>query len=172
MRCAPPLVATLLLAACSTGDSSRSAAADSSGQIAPVPTPAGHEPTANDIANYKLDMDKMRKYAVAMKGFAVLEKNDSSAAEAMGTHPNETTAQAIARLESNPAAMRVLRDAGLSAKDYVWITAAWVQAAGTQAVLESSKDSKLPEGQNPQNIEFLRAHRAELEAMTKDFEQQ
>jgi hypothetical protein len=172
MKCARPFIVLLVLAACSTRDSNRSEATDTASAPASSLTGTGHEPTANDIADYKLDMDKMRKYAAAMKGFSVLAKTDSAAAGAMGTHPNETTAQTIARIESSPAALKVLRDVGLSPKDFVWITAAWLQAAMTQAVLESSKDAKLPEGQNAQNIEFLRAHRAELEAMTRDFEQQ
>lgn len=170
MKPVRPLTVMLLVIACSSGDSNRTASADS-GTASPTPTTA-HEPTANDIADYKLDMDKMQKYAKAMRGFAALAKTDSAAAQAMGTHANETTAQTIARIESSPAAMRVLRETGLTAKDFVWITAAWLQAAMTQAVLESSPQSKLPAGQNPQNVEFLRAHRAELEAMTKDFEQQ
>ena len=171
MKSVRPLVLVMLVIACSSGDSNRTASADSGTTSSPHATTA-HEPTANDIADYKLDMDKMHKYAAAMRGFAALAKTDSAAAQAMGTHANETTAQAIARIESSPAALRVLRDTGLTAKDFVWITAAWLQAAMTQAVLESSPQSKLPAGQNPQNVEFLRAHRAELEAMTKDFEQQ
>jgi hypothetical protein len=171
MRSARPLIVLLLAAACSR-DSSRSSSADTNAAVNESPAASGHEPTANDIANYTLDMDKMRKYAAAMRGFAALSKTDSAAAYAMGTHANETTAQTIARIESSPGAMRVLRDAGLTPKDFVWITAAWLQAAMTQAVLESSSRSKLPEGQNAQNVEFLRAHRAELEAMTRDFEQQ
>jgi hypothetical protein len=171
MKSVRPLVLVMLVIACSSGDSNRTASADS-GTTSSPPATAAHEPTANDIADYKLDMAKMHKYAAAMRGFAALAKTDSAAAQAMGTHANETTAQAIARIESSPAALRVLRDTGLTAKDFVWITAAWLQAAMTQAVLESSPQSKLPAGQNPQNVEFLRAHRAELEAMTKDFEQQ
>jgi hypothetical protein len=167
MTRARPLIALFAIAACNTKDSRP--AADTVSSSAAVTAP---EPTANDIADYKLDMDKMRRYAAAMKGFAALSKKDSAAAYAMGTHANETTAQTIARIESSPAAMQVLRDAGLTPRDFVWTTAAWLQAAMTQAVLESSPQSKLPSGQNPQNVEFLRAHRAELEAMTKDLEQQ
>ena len=171
MKCARPLVALLVIAACSNRDASRTAVTDTLSAVSPA-TATEHEPTANDIADYKLNMDRMRKYAAAMKGFSALSKTDSAAAGAMGTHPNETTAQTIARIESSPAAMKVLRDVGLTPKDYVWITAAWLQAAMTQAVLESSKEARLPEGQNEQNIEFLRANRAELEAMTRDFERQ
>ena len=171
MRSARPLAAVALIVACSSRDSSRAASGDTASSAA-TPIAAEREPTANDIADYRLDMDKMKKYSAAMKGLAALAKTDSAASGAMGTHANETTAQTIARIESSPAAVRVLKDVGLTPRDFVWITAAWLQAAMTQAVLESSPQSKLPPGQNPQNVEFLRAHRAELEAMTKDFEQQ
>lgn len=156
------------LASCTSKDSG---ASGDSGAAAPsngVPSVAA-EPTANEISNYKLDMDKMRKYSAAMKGFQSLGASDSMVLEATASSSgNETTAQTIARIETSPIAMKVLHDAGLTAKDYVWITAAWLQAAMTLGVLESTKDAKMPEGQNPQNTEFLKAHKAELEAMAKD----
>ena len=154
------------IGACSSKDS---APADTTGaatgSTASTPSTSGSEPTANEISNYKLDMDKMQKYGAAIKGFQNLSAADSAAAEAVASQSNQSTAQMIARIESSPIAMRVLRDAGLSAKDYVWITAAWLQAAMTEAVLASSKDAKLPEGQNAQNVEFVRQHRAELEQL-------
>jgi len=156
------------------GCSSKDAAIVDSTAVASTPVTAAPastspvEPTANDISNYKLDMDKMRKYSAAIRGFATIAKTDSSAADAMSSKANESTAQMIAKLEANPTAMQVLNQAGLSAKDYVWTTAAWLQAAMTQGVREANPDAKLPEGHNPQNVEFIRRHKAELEAMTKD----
>ena len=157
----------IVLAGC---DSKNSPPAGDSAAVAATPEMSSSmsaEPTPNEISNYKLDMDKMRKYAAAMKGFQSLGKQDSIALEANASQSNESTAQTIARIESSAVAMRVLREAGLSAKDYVWITAAWLQAAMTQGILETSKEAKLPEGQNPQNIEFLKAHKTELDAITK-----
>ena len=159
----------IALAACSSKDSPPAAGDSSAVAAAPEASSSmSAEPTPNEISNYKLDMGKMRKYAAAMKGFQSLGKQDSMALEAMGSGGSETTAQTIARIENSPIAMRVLRDAGLTPKDYVWITAAWLQAAMTQGILETSKEAKLPEGQNPQNIEFLKANKAELDAMTKE----
>lgn len=163
--------ATLAVAACSSKDTAPVATNSGADANAAASAPAissGAEPTANDISNYKLDMDRMTKYAAAIKGFGALAKTDSVAAEAMSSDANGSTAQMIARLDGNAPAMNVLRQAGLSAKDYVWITAAWLQAAMTQGILESNPNAKLPEGQNPQNMEFLKAHKAELKAMTKD----
>jgi hypothetical protein len=165
------LLATLVAAAaCSSKDAaSNSPAADAGATPTPAPDiTAGAEPTANDISNYRLDMDKMRKYVAAIKGFSRLSASDSMAAEAMATDGNESTAQMIAKLNAHPVARRVLADAGLNAKDYVWITAAWLQAAMTEGILSSTPGAKMPEGQNMQNVDFMRQHKAELEAMMKD----
>jgi hypothetical protein len=162
--------ASLIAAGCSTKDSGTAdSAAVASAPVTAAPTTSFPvEPTANDISNYKLDMDKMRKYSAAIRGFATIAKTDSSAADAMSSKANESTVQMIAKLEGNPTAMRVLNQAGLSARDYVWITAAWLQAAMTHGAMEANPNAKLPEGQNPQNVQFIREHKAELEAMTRD----
>jgi hypothetical protein len=155
--------------ACGSKDSAPAAASETPAAApATSSAPDVSEPSANDISNYKLDMDKMTKYANAMKGFGALGHKDSTALEAISTDANENMAQSIAKIEASPIAMNVLRNAGLSAKDFVWITAAWLQAGMTQGMLESVKGAKLPDGQNAQNIEFLKAHKAELDAMTKE----
>ena len=161
------VVATGVAMACTSKDAADGPAAGSAAVPAPAPAPAA-EPTANDFSNYKLDMDKMRRYASAIKAFSGLSPSDTSGMSGLNMSGNESTAQTIARMESNPVARRVLADAGLSAKDYVWITAAYLQAAMTQGLIEVSPGAKSPEGQNPQNVEFLRANKAELEAIMKD----
>jgi hypothetical protein len=64
--------------------------------------------------------------------------------------------------------MRVLKENGLTAEDYVLITAAYIQAAMTQGLLEVSPEAKVPEGQSSRNVEFLRANRAEIERIMRD----
>lgn len=167
-----PFLFVLAVSACSSKDSATADTAAAPGAMASsseAPAASAGEPTANDVSNYKLDMDKMRKYVAAIKGFSALSASDSASASAMGSgSANESTAQMIARIEGNPVAVRVLRDAGLSPSDYVWITAAWLQAAMTQGILESSAEAKLPKGQNPQNVAFLKANKTELERMMRD----
>ncbi len=168
--------ATLVLAgftllACTAKDASQNATADTSAGVAASPAATSAqagEPTANDISNYTLDMDKMRKWANAMKGLAAVARTDSDAAAAMEAgSDNESTAQTIARIESNPVGRNVLRQANLSARDYVMITAAYLQAGMTEGLLSSNPQAKLPEGQNPKNVEFYKAHKTELEQMAK-----
>lgn len=152
--------------ACTSKDAGDEAPAGSG--TAPAAVAATAEPTANDFSNYKLDMDKMRKYAAAIKNFSSLSPSDTAGMSGLNMSGNESTAETIARMESNPVARRVLSSAGLTAKDYVWITAAYLQAAMTQGLMEVSPEAKMPEGQNPQNVEFLKANKAELEAIMKD----
>ena len=155
-----PVPLLVLLTACATRDSTPAGATAE----AASPAAAAAEPTAKEVSDYRLDMDKMRKFTIAMRGFAEAARTDSTAAMGMSAGSGATTAQMISRLESHPLARNVLREAGLSAEDYVWITAAWLQAAMTAGSLEASPDAKMPEGQNPQNLEFLKANKAQIEA--------
>jgi hypothetical protein len=160
------ITAAFALAACSKKDSSVAADAAATGSAAtPAAAPAG-EPTANDVSNYELNMDRMRRWVAAMKGFAAEAERDSAAAEAMAMDQNASTAQLVARLESHPLAKRVLSQAGLSARDYVWTTAAYMQAAMTAGLMQMP-NAKAPEGMNMKNVEFVKAHNAELEAMMR-----
>lgn len=162
------VVATGVAMACTSKDAADGETAGSGTAAAPAAVAATAEPTANDFSNYKLDMDKMRKYAAAIKGFSALSPSDTAGVSGLNMSGNESTAETIAKIESNSVARRVLADAGLTAKDYVWITAAYLQAAMTEGLMAVSPEAKMPEGQNLQNVEFLRANKAELEAIMKD----
>jgi type IV pilus biogenesis protein CpaD/CtpE len=164
------LVALSAAVACSSKDAASDAAATGAATSTDAPAVAsGAEPTANEISNYKLDMDKMRKYTGAIKSFSTMSAEDSTILAAMSSgSANESTVQMISRIESSPVAMRILRENGLSAKDYVWITAAYIQAAMTEGMMASNPAAKLPEGQNPQNVDFLKANKAALETMMRD----
>ncbi len=175
MRVVPTLLALLALLASLTlagACTSKDAASDSANPVdstAVATLPPAGEPTAVDISNYSLDMDKMRRYAGAIKGFSSLANADSSVLAAMSSgSANESTAQMISRIEASPVAMRVLSDNGLTPRDYIWITAAYIQAAMTQGMLESNARAQVPAGQSTNNVEFLKANRVELERIMKD----
>lgn len=164
------VLSAVVALACTKKDAANDSAAGTAGSPASGAAAAASagEPTANDFSNYKLDMDGMRKYAAAIKGFSALTPSDTAGVSGLNMSGNESTAETIAKIESNPVARRVLADAGLTAKDYVWITAAYLQAAMTQGLMEVSPQAKMPEGQNPQNVEFLKANKTELEAIMRD----
>lgn len=153
--------------ACSK-DNSRSASDGNATAAFPTPVSSAAEPTANDISNYTLTMDRMTRWANTIKYLEEAAKADTSIQSALRMSAQENTAQTIARLEGHPAARAALRKAGWSAKDYVWTTAAWMQAAMTEGILGSTPGATLPEGQNPKNVEFLKANKKAIEQLARD----
>ena len=168
-RSRPAIVAAaaLALAACTARDSTeRSSAAATTGDtpvVASAPATSSAEPTMEEISNYPLDMDKMRKWAATLRYLGEAAQSDSTAADAARMGNDESTAQTIAKLERNASARAALRKAGWNAKDYVWTTAAYLQAGMTQGVLASTPGAKVPAGQSMKNVEFLRAHAKEID---------
>lgn len=165
------VIAALALAACTAKDAKQtSSAASATGDTPVVATaPASSaEPTAEDISNYPLDMDKMRKWAATMKYLGEVAQSDPTVGDAVRMGNNESTAQTIAKLEANPKTRDALRRAGWSARDYVWTTAAYLQAGMTQGVLASTPGAKVPAGQSMKNVEFLRAHAKEIDQIASD----
>jgi hypothetical protein len=166
------VVAALSLSACSSKDSANTAAttpASKSTNIAALtpPTSSPGEPTANDISNYPLDMDKMDKWMAVLRGFAMEALSDSTLRNLGKIDLNASTSASIQRLESNPVAQRVLSSAGMSAHDYIMTTAAYIQAATTTDLVKSHPGYKIPAGQSTKNIDFLKQHGAELDAKMK-----
>jgi len=165
------LVAALALAACTAKDAKdASNVATTSGDtpvVAAAPaTPASSaEPTSAEISNYPLDMDKMRKMATTMKYLGEAAQSDPAAADVARIGNDESTAQTIAKLEGNASARAALQKAGWSARDYVWTTAAYLQAGMTQGILASTPGAKAPAGQSMKNVEFLRAHSREIDKL-------
>jgi hypothetical protein len=164
------LVIAASVAACSGSDADTAAKADSisAASAANAVLASEPQPTAIDISNYELDMDKMRRYAAAIKGFSALPPGDTAGMSGLTMSSDESSAQTIAKLEAHPGARRVLSEAGLSASEYVWITAAYLQAAMTQGLLQVSPSTKIPAGQSRRNVDFLVANKAELESIMKD----
>ena len=161
------LAAVILTAACATKDGGGDSASAQAAAASPAPSAASTlpaNPTSEDISNYPLDMDKMRKLQKSMAAMEASAKADPTGSISSGSN-NETAAQTIARIESNATMRRAIESAGWSVSDYVWTTAAMLQAAMMEATLASTPDAKLPAGHNPRNIEFIKAHKAELDAM-------
>jgi hypothetical protein len=160
------LTAVILTAACATKDAAGDSASAQTAAASPAPASAATmpaNPTPEDISNYPLDMDKMRKLQTTMKSLeAAAAANPGSMSSGSN---NETAAQTIARIESNSTQRRAIEQAGWTVSDYVWTTAATLQASMMEGTLASTPGAKLPAGHNPRNIEFIKAHKAELDAM-------
>jgi hypothetical protein len=167
-----PLAMALALSACSAKDNASTASSGATSAAA-SPAPAtstvasAGDPSANDISNYTLDMDKMNRWMNTMKALAAEARKDSTIEDALSMDADKSVAQTVAKMESFPAAKRALASSGMSASDYVMTSLAYMQAAMAAGMVKSVPNYKVPAGQNLKNIEFYNQHGAEIDKQMK-----
>lgn len=122
---------------------------------------------AADLRSYTLDMDKMRRYAAAAKLLDEESKKNPSVVIDVNIG-NEPLSESIATVERNDFVTDVLKRAGTTPSDFVTTMAAYLQAATASAALDADTNARIPAGQNAENVEFVRAHRAEIEKLMND----
>lgn len=105
------------------------------------------------------------------EGIDALEREaDEKDAKDDGSPANnaKSLAEMEAAVKKHPAAMSALAREGLSPRDYALTTMALLQASMIEGFSQGKVDTKnLPPGVNPENILFVREHKAELESMQK-----
>jgi hypothetical protein len=148
-----------VLDACSSKDKP-AAVADSSAAIV-------RDATTTDLRTYTLDMDKMRRYATAAKALDEESKRNPSVVIDVNLG-NEPISESIATVERNDFVTGVLKRAGTTPREFLMTMAAYLQAATTSAALDANPNARIPSGQNSDNVEFVRAHRAEIDKLMRD----
>jgi hypothetical protein len=116
-----------------------------------------------------------------------LQKSDLSAAERERLIKLEATRLGLARsavrdeasassidelaekVQKNPATAAALTRAGLTAREYATFMATFIHAALAHSLQQAGMPT-LPEGVNPENVKFIAAHEAEVEAIQKEFQ--
>jgi chromosome segregation ATPase len=102
------------------------------------------------------------------------ERKDQ-AEEAMSTGaPNMSNAQSLDQMEQGIAGFapmaRALKREGVAPREYAKFMMAMLQAGMIYGFSQGKVDyAKLPAGVNPENIKFIAAHKAELDAMQQEF---
>ena len=120
-----------------------------------------------DLRSYTLDMDKMRRYAAAAKALDDESKKNPSVVIDVNIG-KEPLSESIATVERNDFVTDVLKRAGTTPSDFVTTMAAYLQAATASAALDADTNARIPAGQNAENVEFVRAHRAEIDKLMTD----
>jgi len=151
-------LAGLLLCACG-GDDKPAAAADTTTTIVRDAT--------SDLRTYTLDMDKMRRYAAAAKALDEESKRNPSLVIDVNIG-EEPTAESIATVERNDFVTDLLKRAGTTPRDFVMTMVAYLQASTTSAALDANPNARIPANQNADNVEFVRARRAEIAMIMRD----
>src|SRR5688572_31799462 len=153
-------LAGLLLCACG-GD-------DKAGVVADTTTTIVRDATS-DLRTFTLDMDKMRRYAAAAKALDEESKRNPSLVIDVNIG-EEPTAESIATVERNDFVTDLLKRAGTTPRDFVMTMVAYLQASTTSAALDANPNARIPANQNADNVELVRARRAENAMIMRDAE--
>jgi hypothetical protein len=165
----------LVLAAC-TKPADTAAPASPSTVAAPATTgsvsesstaqPATGTANAGSIDTFDLTMANIDAWMHAQKALGAAVKKDPSLDPAMNIS-EENDAQYVARLEASPAMKAAIESAGMSVHDYAYTSQSLVATLMAVGAVEAGQLKEIPEGVNPRNVEFVKAHRAEIESKMK-----
>ncbi len=126
-------------------------------------------PDAQATAAYKLTMPKVKKAAAVVQSVTEESLKDPKVQPldpGAVLNQNKTLAEMEATVRKHPQVMRSLAREGMSARDFSLTVMTLFQAAMVEGFSQGNLDmSKLPPGVNPENIQFVRDHKAELQAM-------
>lgn len=171
MKLLPLSVALVLaLAACNKPADTATASADvaTAATVAAAPaadaTVAQAPADAGSIDTYELTMDNIHAMMKAQVALAAAEKADPTLDSAMNIS-EEDDAQYVARLESTPKVRAAIEATGMSVRDYAYTAQSLVGTMMAVGAVEAGLVKEIPAEVNPRNVEFVKAHRAELEKM-------
>ena len=136
------------------------------GQDAPADTAAAPAAAtaaaAASTGDFELDMAKVDRFVAATRQLAAAERADSTLDSAMNASTEDTAAY-IARLESTPALREAITRGGMTTREYAQTSEALVATLMALGAQEAGLLKDLPAELAPQHLDFVRAHRAELE---------
>jgi hypothetical protein len=174
-----PIAVTIALAACGKPADQATTAPAAAGDAT---TTASTTPTAAPAdSGFVLTMDKVDAYyATIGKMSAAAMQAASSASQDEGEDADDPTSMDasesvdhyIARIEADPKARALITSAGMSVGDYAHTNEAMLAGMMTAGALESGALKKIPDGINPQYVEFVQQHKAELDAKLKALQAQ
>ena len=109
-------------------------------------------------------MDNIHGMMKAQVALAAATKADPTLDPAMNIS-EENDAQYVARLSSTPALKAAIESSGMSVHDYAYTAQSLVATMMAVGAVEAGQLKEIPEGVNPRNVDFVKAHKAELEKM-------
>ena len=165
----------LVLAACTKPADTAAPASPSTAATpattTPAPEPSPAQPAAasasvGSIDTFELTMANVDAWMHAQKALGEAVKKDPSLDPAMNIS-EENDAQYVARLEASPAMKAAIESAGMSVRDYAYTSQSLVATLMAVGAVEAGQLKEIPEGINQRNVDFVKAHRAEIEAKMK-----
>ena len=118
------------------------------------------------LDTYVLTMENVDLWMGAQKQLAAAVEADPSLDAAMNLS-EETDEQYVARLESTPKVRAAIEKTGMSVRDYAYTSQSLVLTMMAVGAVQAGTLKEMPEGVNPRNVEFIKAHGGEIEAKMK-----
>lgn len=82
-----------------------------------------------------------------------------------GDNP-ESISEMARRMDASPELSAALRSAGLTSREYATATFALLQAGLAHGLMKTGKVNQPPDGVSKHNLDFMREHEAEIEALS------
>jgi hypothetical protein len=171
-------VAALAIASC--GDQDAAPPADGAAVAPGVERGGPADPSrdearaAAEVRDYRLTMDRVRRYADATEAFyrrAAADPGLRARMDAMGEPDTETIDQTADHIGSVPEWRREIERAGLTPRDYVLTMASLTAAAVHVGMREFGWEGEQSEWASDHNIAFFEENRAEIERVMERLQQ-
>jgi hypothetical protein len=128
---------------------------------------------AGALSTYTLTEEHVTKVAQVMQTIQSLEKSDPALKAEWENHKQssepQTVDDAVARIASAPRAPEILKNAGISAHDYVYTTFALMYASVAYQMKKAGQPTNSPQLMsqlNPANIDFVATHQKAIQALS------
>ncbi|HEX6536278.1 MAG TPA: hypothetical protein VF041_16930 [Gemmatimonadaceae bacterium] len=147
------------------------AAIAASASAIPVAAHAQQSDDAALLARYRLTETTLHKVIQASRNLMAAYKDPAVREELAkrendGTPDAKTIADIGAQFDALPPAKRAINAAGLTSREYALATMSLFQASMAAALMDAKGKfqlKELPKGTPKENVDFVRAHKAELE---------
>ena len=115
-------------------------------------------------SGFVLTMDKVDAYYATILNIAKAAQADPTMEDIGVQESGEPLEKYAARVDADPRARALLTSGGLSVLEFAQVNEGLMAGMMTAAAMESGALKAIPDGIDPQVVEFARTHKAELEA--------
>lgn len=123
------------------------------------------------VQDFTLTMDRVDAYIGAIRNLGVLAQKDPSLEDITAMNASEEDEnQYAARLRKHPAVAAAIASAGLTPEEFAQTGSALMAGMMTAGAMESGALKKIPDGIDPQFVEFARQNKAALAAKLKSMQ--
>lgn len=159
-----PLALATVLVACTQSEAPAATQAASASGFATTAVESAESFDANRHVLTKVQVDA---FFAVQRNFAAAIAADPSLDPAIDVSEEDGAAYA-ARMDATPALREAITSAGISVRNYAMTSEALLNALMAQGALDAGLLRDLPDGVSPQHLEFVRTHKADIEAQLQD----